>query len=891
VGAPTGTVTFLFTDIEGSTRLWDEHPDAMRPALARHDELLRSAIESHGGYVFSVAGDGVAAGFHRSADAVMAAVEAQRALLAELWPKGNELRVRMGLHTGEAEERDGNYFGAPLNRAARLMAAAHGGQIVVSDLTAGLLGQLPGIGLIDLGTHRLRGLVEPTRVLGVKADGLDWVDAPLATLEGTGGNLPRPVTEWFGPMAVLNRRVAELGRRRLVTLTGPGGVGKTRLAIEMGGLVAGDFPDGVWMVELAPVADPDAVHAAVASTLGVLSQEGMTLLEAILDWLEDRRLLLIVDNCEHVLVAAGALVGSVVAACDTVRVIATSREPLGVAGEQVVPVPPLGIPDAVDLFCDRARLSDASLEFPEVERETVAAICEHLDGIPLAIELAAARARSLTPSDLLQLLANRFKVLRGRGRGGVERHQTLRAAVDWSYQLLSDEQRMLFDRLSLFAGGFDAGAAEAVCADDAIDGGDVLDLLTDLVDKSLVLVDRGGQTARYRLLETLRQYGEERLGQRGETLELRRRHLAYYVSVARHAAALSASPGGIESLVLVRQEWDNLRAAHATAVETGDLSSAEELLTGTFESATADLRAEYLDWADRTIALGTPTKRASPATYGRAASVAWVVGENERSIQLADEGISQAGHPDDPDTLYCWAFPALARLYLGQLDGVAECVAHLEALLATAIEPEAAWVGAFALALISLPGDLSILRRRVDEAGTAAEALGAPSCMVLYSYLRGYTLQMQDPPDTAASLMWYRRSVELARRTGAAAYIGTSLVWLLFGTCGLETGEAEQVASEAIDRLYAARYAAGLWPCLGYTAAHLLHRGRTEEAAVLTGHLEAHHSGVVLMCAGILRADPLSALSGPDVEESKATGAAMDRAELVGYILGHLGRA
>jgi predicted ATPase/class 3 adenylate cyclase len=889
VGPPSGTVTFLFTDIEESTRLWDEHPEAMRAALARHDELLRSAIGAHGGYVFSAAGDGVAAAFQRSADAVAAAVDAQLALSAETWPEEAAVHVRMGLHTGEAEEREGNYFGAPLNRAARLMAAAHGGQIVMSEATAAVLGQMQGIGLIDLGSHRLRGLVEATRAFGVKADRLDWIDLPLATLEATRGNLPHPVTEWFGPMGELNRRVAELGRRRLVTYTGPGGVGKKRLAVEVGSLVAGDFPDGVWMVELAPVADPDAVHAAAASTLGVLPQEGMSLLEAILDWLEGRRLLLIMDNCEHVLEPAVELLSGVVAGSNAVTVMATSREPLGARGEQVVAIQSLGTYDAVELFCDRARLADASLEFSGTDKETAAAICQRLDGIPLAIELAAARTRSMTLSDLLARLADGFKVLRGTSRGAVERHQALWATVAWSYDLLAENERLLFDRLSVFAGGFDLPAAEAVCSDDPLDAADVLDVLSGLVDKSLVLADRSAEAARYRLLETLRQYGEERLRVRGETRQLRQRHLAYYIRVADYAHGLGTSPRAIESLTLLSRAWDNLRAAHATAIETGDLSSAEGLLTATFGYAVADLRTEYLDWADRTIALGTSTRPVNPATYGRAASLAWLVGDNERSIQLGDGGIAQAGHPDDPDTLYCWAFPALARWYLGELDRMLECVAHLEAVLPSTTDPEAASMGALALALTALPGDRFIFERRVDELGVATEALGSPTGIALYSYLRGYTLQLRDPPDTTGALTWYRRSVELARRTGAPGYVGASQVWLLIGTCGLDTSEADEMARETIANLYDTRYGAGLWPSLGYTASRLLRRGRTEEAAVLIGHLEAHHAGVLLMCASILRADPFTGLSGPDVDAWKATGATMDRADLVAYILDRLG--
>jgi predicted ATPase/class 3 adenylate cyclase len=889
VGPSSGTVTFLFTDIEGSTRLWDEHPEAMRPALARHDELLRSAIEAHGGYVFSVAGDGMAAAFQRSADAVTAAVEAQLALFAEPWPEGAELRVRMGLHTGEAEERDENYFGAPVNRAARLTAAAHGRQIVMSDATTAVLGQVSGIGLIDLGSHRLRGVVESTRVFGVKADGLDWVDLPLATREDTRGNLPHPVTEWIGPMVELNRTVAELGRRRVLTFTGPGGVGKTRLAVEIGGLVAGDFPDGVWMVELAPVADPEAVHAAVAATLGVLPQDGMTLIGAILDWLEDRRLLLLVDNCEHVLGPVVELVRAVVGACERVTVVATSREPLGLPGEQIVPVPSLDGVDAVELFCERAQLADASLEFADRDREIVATICQRLDGIPLAIELAAARSRSLTLAELLDRLADRFKVLRGGDRGGAERHQTLRATVAWSYQLLSEEERLLFDRLSVFAGSFDLSAADAVCSDDGLDAADVFDLLSGLVDKSLVVVDRAGQTARYRLLEILRQYGEERLGERADTAAIRVRHLGHYLAVAEQANALWESPLAAEGLALFRRDWDNLRTAHATAIDTGDLVQAEAILAATFLSAASLVRSEYVEWADRTIALATATTRLNPQTYGRAAAVAWIVGDNERAIELADRGIAEAEYPEHPNTLECWAFPSLALLYTGQFDAISDRVAHLQVVMTGRTDPIGTWMAWDVLATISLfVSDQATLERRVEAACAAAEALGAPSALSNTAYLKGYTLQMREPPDASGAIAWYRRSPELARTSGADGQVGGALQWLTVGSAALDPQEADAVCHEAVAFGYEARFGAALWPAVSYTAVHLLRSARAESAAVLVGHLTTNQPGVLLMCAAILREDPFDCLSDPQYSEWKAAGAAMDRAELVRYTLDQL---
>ncbi|MGA7757015.1 MAG: adenylate/guanylate cyclase domain-containing protein, partial [Ilumatobacteraceae bacterium] len=338
---PTGTVSFLFTDIVGSTPLWAAHPAEMREALVRHDEILRKAVLAADGHVFSTGGDGLGAVFSRAGNAVAAAVDAQLALRAEPWPEPIDLSVRMGVHTGEVHERDGDYFGPPVNYAARLMGAANGSQIVVSALTAGLLDPSVGVDLVDLGATRLKGVVEPVAVFGVSAPGLDWLDELLISEQTTPGNLPHPHTEFVGDLADLQRRVSNLAAARLVTLTGSGGVGKTRSSIEVGWLVVDEFVDGVWLVELASIADPEAVEAAIAATLGARPQPGMSLVESIIDWCLGRRMLLIVDNCEHVLQPVLDLVAAIVAACPTVTVLATSREPLGVPGEQVIRIPSL----------------------------------------------------------------------------------------------------------------------------------------------------------------------------------------------------------------------------------------------------------------------------------------------------------------------------------------------------------------------------------------------------------------------------------------------------------------------------------------------------------------------------------------------------------------------
>ena len=508
---PTGTVAFLFTDVEGSTRLWEQHADVMRRALARHDRILRGAIDAHDGFVFSTAGDAFSAAFHTPGDAVAAAVLAQRDLQAEAWPDGAEIRVRMGVHLGTAHERDGDYSGTAVNRAARLMGLAHGGQALVSLVVEeAVRDDLTGdVGLVALGEHELRGLTRLESVFQLSVDGLAHEFPPLAAPTAMLGNLPSPPTSFVGRVDDLKRVCAELPTRRFLTLVGPGGMGKTRLAIEAAAAAADEFPDGVWFVDLSPVAEPEAAVHAVASTLSLPPQPGVTLLESIVEALTGRRLLLVLDNCEHVIEAAAQIAVGVGRGTPGVSILATSREPLGLAGEQVWPLAPLDATfEGVELFVERSRSADPSFVVSDEDRSVLAALCARLDGMPLAIELAAARVRSMTLRDLAERLDDRFRLLRGSRRSGVDpRQQTLLATVEWSYQLLDPDEQLLFDRLSVFAGSFDLEAAQAVCSDMQIDDEDIAYLLDELVDRSMIQADRSSSGARFRLLETMRQYG------------------------------------------------------------------------------------------------------------------------------------------------------------------------------------------------------------------------------------------------------------------------------------------------------------------------------------------------------------------------------------------------
>jgi len=580
---PTGTVTFLFTDLERSTRLWEEQPEAMQDALARHDELLKEAVEAHRGHVIKGTGDGLHAAFATANDAMAAAIAAQRALATEPWGAIGPLRVRMGLHTGVTEERAGDYFGPVTNRAARLMSVAHPGQVLCSQATADLVRDAlpPSVGLIELGSHRLRDLDRPEIVFQLTHPELAAGFPPLMAAVHA-GNLPRQVTSFVGHDDDLMAIATELEHTPVVTLTGVGGVGKTRLGLEAATHAAAAYRDGAWLCELAGIREADAVPGAVLEAFGVEPRQGVSIHDGLLQFLRSKELLLVLDNCEHLLRPVARLVTEIVRTSPGVRVLATSREGLGVAGERIVAVASLEVPDAagditeiaasnaVRLFVERARAVRAGFVIDATNASAVAEVCRRLDGVPLAIELAAARVAMLTPGELAQRLDQRFRVLTGSDRGTVERHQTLRAAIDWSYEMLNDDERRVLNRLSVFAGGFTLAAAEAVTTGEEIDPADVFELLAGLVARSLVQADAEGIETRYRLLETIRQYAQERLEDAGETEAVRGAHARYYAYFTELAAAGTMTSHQPEWLERAARETDNVRTALAWAIETED---------------------------------------------------------------------------------------------------------------------------------------------------------------------------------------------------------------------------------------------------------------------------------------------------------------------------------
>jgi predicted ATPase/class 3 adenylate cyclase len=513
---PTGTVTLVLADVEGSTRLWETQPDEMTAALARFNQTLSKVIAAFGGVrpVEQGEGDSFVAAFARASDAVACALELQRTPLAPI-------RLRIGMHTGEVQLRDeGNYAGPTINRTARLRDLAHGGQTVLSGATEDMaVDRLPaGAWLTDLGTHQLRDLPRPERVVQLCHPDLRNDFPPLRTPKSVGAhNLPLHLTSFVGRGAQMTDLEKLLVDNRLVTLTGAGGAGKTRLGVEIAARIAAEFGDGAWYVDLAPITHPGVVTVTVARALGLPDQPGRSTMDTLLRFVRDRQMLVVLDNCEHLLDASAELVVALLVAAPGLTLLATSREPIGVAGEVSWRVPSLSLADeAIELFVDRARRARPDFAVEDDNAATLAEICRRLDGMPLAIELAAARVRALSPADILEGLRDRFRLLTGGARTAVRRQQTLRASVDWSHALLTEPERVLFRQLAVFLGGFDLDAAQAVAGGGDVERYQVLDLLALLVDKSLVVAENTGGRMRYRLLEMVRQYALEKLGESGE---------------------------------------------------------------------------------------------------------------------------------------------------------------------------------------------------------------------------------------------------------------------------------------------------------------------------------------------------------------------------------------
>ena len=589
---PKGTVTFLLTDIEGSSVLWETHGDAMPELIRRHHAVLYEEIEKHEGGrpADQGEGDSVLAAFDRASDALRCAIGIQRRLRAEVWPEGIELKVRIACHTGEAEFRDAhNYAGPALNRAARLRGLAHGRQVLVSQATWDLVREKPpeGCSFRDLGSHRLKDLTDREQVFQVVHPHLPADFPALRSLDAFPTNLPTQLTSFIGREQEVAAVVKLISAHRLVTLTGAAGSGKTRLAVQVAADLVDDFPHGVWFVDLAAVTDPGLVAQTAATAMGIqlaspssIEAEGPRSPQSdsarkLVEHIGPRTVLIVLDNCEHLVAASATFVDQVLRACSRLRIMATSREPLGVAGEATYRVPSLKFPEsasarspeeitgyeAVRLFTDRAMLAHGSFQLDAANAVAVAQIAFRLDGIPLALELAAARVKTLTPDQIASRLDDQFRLLTGGQRTALERQQTIRAAIDWSYDLLSESERILLRRLSVFHGGFTLEAVEEVCSGNVIEREELLDLLGELVGKSLVVREEMGREARYRILETIRQYGREKLIESKEALTFRERHRDHFLALAERAAPRLEMEDVGRWLDILEADIENIRGA------------------------------------------------------------------------------------------------------------------------------------------------------------------------------------------------------------------------------------------------------------------------------------------------------------------------------------------
>ena len=723
----------------------------MRNALAAHDDALRTAIETRDGFLFKHTGDGVCAAFASPRSAVDAAIAAQHGL---------ELPVRMGLATGEAELRGGDYFGPVLNRAARVMAAGHGGQILIDAATAELLS---GVDLADLGARRLRDISKPVNIFQIAADGLRTEFPALSTLELTPGNLRPSTTSFLGREAEIAELQTALKAHRLVTLTGPGGVGKTRLAIEVAARLAGGFSDGVWVIELAPVGDPTAVPEAAAAALGITQQPGLNIADSVAAALEGRSRLLVFDNCEHVLDATADLIDAILQHSATVTILATSREGLRLADEQLWPVPSLdthggAYSSAVALFVERAQAVAPTMTLNETDHaDAVAEVCRRLDGIPLAIELAASRMQSMTVAELQERLDDRFRLLTG-SRRGLERHQTLRQAVQWSYDLLDDSEKTLLARCSVFAGGFDFAAAAAIadCGDELA----VLDLLDALVRKSLLVAEQTSGRTRYSMLETIRQFAEEQLVNGGEGTRTRDAHAHYFATREDDVLALWDSPRQRESYEWLARELPNLRAAFHWTVDRDDLDTGATIAFYASLLGMCSYSFEPVTWAEELIQPAQAADHRRLVQLCAMAAQCYAAGRVDEAISYIEVGqaaLERGGYADVP--FGCEATLGTAYHLKGEPEKTAAMVRQTMARSSSAdTVPRTQLV----LALTNA-GVCDEAMTAADGLLAAADATGNPQIKALA--LNAYAWAYRDA-DPAAAYEVSRRAMQIAHDSG-----------------------------------------------------------------------------------------------------------------------------
>jgi predicted ATPase/class 3 adenylate cyclase len=908
---PSGTVTFLFTDLEGSTRLWESSPDLMPDALARHDELLRIAVAGQHGHVVKTTGDGVHAVFASARDAVCAGLDAQRAISTEDWSTKEPLRVRMGIHSGEAALRGGDYYGTAVNRAARVSALAHGEQLVVSQATASLLrdSDNTGLELVDLGEHVLRDLSHRERIFQVWAPPLRRDFPPLRSVDSYPSNLPRRTTSFVGREREVRQISEALGRCPVVTITGVGGIGKTRLSLQVAAELLPRFPDGAWVCELSGATDDEGLAQIVGSVLGV----GTTIDDPwgdIVEALRNKRLLLLLDNCEHLLDGAAELAERIVDGCPDVTVLATSREGLAVDGEQVVPLRTLSVPntdaplavalesDAVRLFTERVRTHQPDYEVGASDRAGVIELCRRLDGVPLAIELAAARTTAMSPGEIAALLDERFRLLTGGRRGGVERHQTLRATVEWSYSLLDEHDRAVFSRLGVFAGSFTAESAAGVAATDPTERFEVLDSLTNLVNKSMLGAARDDDgVTRYQMLETLRQFAREQLADDDDPDRWRRRHAEHYAAHGEHLGPLLVSPDELAARRVLIADLDDFRAAVTWALARDDSAEVEaglRILTALVIESSLRVENGMGSWAVRAV----PLLERIPPEHAAAVNtaLAWTDfhrGDSASALVRATAVVDAPG-PVSPamGSAYSALGTSLINLGRGE-EGVARDLEGVERLRGhddPGIKLHVSTLLSGAAMNLSMLGDAARARPYAEEALAVARAMHSPTAIALAQSALGRSLLENDPASAAAAL---EESVALGEAGSMDAIVVPTLWFLATARRALDDNVG---AVPPLARAVELARDSGIDMMLVFLVESAMEMlvvgGRVEDAAVLLGALDADTVGpLATAITGGLEsfapaAEELRATSPPEVRAAaEARGAAMDSRAVLAFTL------